>query len=438
MDTQSEYGHDDNHLLFMTWNINGWTENNKLLRMKIIEGENPDICTLIETHLKNDEEIDISGYKSYTCNRKLINKRSKRNFGGLCILIKNCIFAKYYVHVCEIDYENSIIALKLVHKATNHTFMIISGYLPPERSLWGRNASGFYNKVLQMLYEADDCNNVYFTGDFNSRVGTEKDYVTGIDEICERNAIDQVRNDHGKCLIEFLNDAKMCICNGRFKRENDNWTCIKWNGTSVVDYFIVPIEGFHYCLDFHVHTVRELVNKHKLIESEDPNVSVKIPYHSVLLLTVSTLNYTQEDIVMDARNDGKQDLDIVHTGEYNKNHIYYNRYNVKSLPGSFLGTEQNRLKLLEMINELENTRNCQDEIDDVYKKICEMYYKEMDTLLLKKNVHPYSKKRLYRSMKPFWNAELNNYWNVLCEKEKTFLKSTGRQRQVNKEMFKEA
>ena len=58
----------------------------------------------------------------------------------------------------------------------------------------------------------------------------------------------------------------------------------------------------------------------------------------------------------------------------------YNRYNVKSLPDSFLGTEQNRLKLLEMINELETTRNCPDEIDDVYKKVCEMYYKKMDTL----------------------------------------------------------
>ncbi len=419
----------------MTWNINGWTENNKLVRSKVIKGENPDICTLLETHLKGADEIKIESYETYSFNRKLSNKRAKRIFGGLCVLVKLTLFNYFSVQIFDKEYDG-ILALKFKHKYTDYTFVLIAGYLPPDRSPYGRDALGFYNHVSNLIYQTSDCDTVYFTGDLNSRVGVEKDYTTGLDNICQRTVLDNGKNEHGKALLDFLNDTKMCICNGRFKSENDNWTCIKWNGTSVVDYFIVPIESFNFCVDFKVNTARDMVNKYY------GNVSERlIPDHSVVLLTVKTLSPEAEGIgAKEAALCDDQNVTntVTPVGEYDTNHVYYQRYNVSSVSDNFLGTEQGRINLLKLIDDIENVRAQQDEIDSIYEMFCEMYHKEMNEWFQKKNVYPRAKKRLYRCSKPFWNEDLKLLWNVLCEKEKLYLKSRGNQRMVYRQQFRQA
>ncbi len=66
------------------------------------------------------------------------------------------------------------------------------------------------------------------------RMGKLNDFTKGIDIIRDREIIDLTKNPHGTVCIEFLNDAKMCMLNGRFGEKSNNFTCIK-TGKSVVD-----------------------------------------------------------------------------------------------------------------------------------------------------------------------------------------------------------
>ncbi len=46
---------------------------------------------------------------------------------------------------------------------------------------------------------------------------------------------------HGEPHIDFMQDAKLCVLNGRLNPEIDNYTCISPRGAaSVVDYIITP------------------------------------------------------------------------------------------------------------------------------------------------------------------------------------------------------
>ena len=47
----------------------------------------------------------------------------------------------------------------------------------------------------------------------------------------------EVVNNHGKSLLEFLKDSKLCTINGKIGN-SDDFTCVKSNGKSVIDNII--------------------------------------------------------------------------------------------------------------------------------------------------------------------------------------------------------
>ena len=49
-------------------------------------------------------------------------------------------------------------------------------------------------------------------------------------------------NTHDKELIEFVRDVGMVVLNGRGSSNNHSFTFISTNGSSVVDYCLIPIE----------------------------------------------------------------------------------------------------------------------------------------------------------------------------------------------------
>ena len=139
---------------------------------------------------------------------------------------------------------------------------------------------------LSRVYLHWDADLILICGDLNSRVGDKDDVVSDIDAVETRVPIDvhAKPNQHGLEFLEFFNEAKMCMLNGRGDSNKDNFTCINTLGKSVVEFMCVPHDCLSYCSNFEVSTSRELISLYNLEGCVgDPK---HIPGHSMLKTNV--------------------------------------------------------------------------------------------------------------------------------------------------------
>ena len=106
-----------------------------------------------------------------------------------------------------------------------------------------------------MSQYSDEADSIIICGDLNGRIGGLDDYIPSVDNIPKRKHLDTVINQHGHSLIEFLQESKFCIVNGRVSPENDGYTCSTARGVSVIDYFHVPHDLIGNCNNFHVTSI---------------------------------------------------------------------------------------------------------------------------------------------------------------------------------------
>jgi hypothetical protein len=301
------------HINIAQWNVRGWTEDNKYLRERILMKLKPEIISISETFKRNNDLIELDGYTWKGFNRTALHKRAKRGSGGIGLFIKNNLFDNWDVNVINKSYDG-IMVTQLSHKHSGYIIVIVSCYLPPEGTIWGRNGATFYEHLLQQMYVHSNADAIYICGDFNSRIADKDDFVPGIDNVLHRTAVDVHSNvnKHGECLLEFLNDTKMCIVNGRITPQYDNCTCVKAQGKSVVDYFIVPYDVLNNCIELKVHTMQCLIDE---LELQHDIEDVKhIPDHSLLMLKVKVHSGTMKyDSVCHEGEDKYEVLMISHT-----------------------------------------------------------------------------------------------------------------------------
>ena len=382
-------------LTILSWNINGWHANTKNIRANIITGIYPDIAVICETHLKDNEAIHINEhFYPIPHNRKVTHLRAKKNYGGVCMLINKSMDRCYTYTIIDKEFDG-ILAVKFTDKLSKFCFLVIAMYLPPEQSTWGRDASSFYAHLLKLVYENTYCDSIILAGDTNSKIGTVQDFIPEVDDgICNRKILDKSKNKHGQEMLDFLSEAAMCVCNGRVTPEFDNYTFVHTRGKSVIDYIAVPFDFISHCIEFKVNIARDMVNQYCNIEESDIDLSKIIPDHSILTLKFSTSKYSQIKSYPAEKEETKRN----HTNEqheiYNEDHVYFRRYNVKSIPQDFLNNESSRIKLLELIENVEHTRGIQEDIDNTYAEFCKLYHTEMNTWLKSKNVYPKAYKKV--------------------------------------------
>ena len=128
------------------------------------------------------------------------------------------------------------------------------------------------------MYLLCDIDMIILTGDVNSRIGNMHDTISDMDSI-PRNSLDMVVNQHGHTFLEFLNDAKMCVLNGRFRDTDDNFASVSTKGKSVVDYMCVPYDNFSQFESFQVISPSSLVAKYNLHNSTGERS--KLPDHYI-------------------------------------------------------------------------------------------------------------------------------------------------------------
>ena len=214
-------------------------------------------------HLPIAENISVSGFTWLGNNRKFVNVRAPKPSGGIGILINQRLQGTYDINILNKQHDG-ILAVEFRDKYTDFSVVLITCYLSPENSVWGRNASSFFVNLLSLVYTCSFADIIIICGDFNARIGCTLDFIPDIDNVNERLVLDHSKNSHGRSFIEFLKEGKMCILNGRFEKEKDNYTFISSRGKSVVDYFVVPHECLQYCSEFSVKTVSDIVSEYKL------------------------------------------------------------------------------------------------------------------------------------------------------------------------------
>ena len=171
--------------------------------------------------------------------------------------------------------------------------------------------------------------------------------------------IDKTINQHGHSFIECLNEAKLCIFNGRFNETENNFTSVSTRGKTVVDYMCVPHDVMEKCVSFKVRTARSII--------EDGNLSTllgersKAPDHSALITEFRTSHIHTDNYVAESDNTCDR-----------------KRYKLKSIPLDFLSSDISELALQAIILKTESARETQSEINNFYVDLCDVIITEMD------------------------------------------------------------
>lgn len=217
----------------------------------------------------NDVEGLLYGYKSYQSPAYKFHNYG-RSMGGVVVFIKEKL-TKFIKKVYD-NYENALFILfdrTLFH--VNKDILYSYAYIPPENSPYysrkeEKNGIVMFQDFLNDIMGKQNSDlYLILTGDFNSRVGTEMDYIPNDDlkhlpigehydtdnfEV-ERKSKDSYVNKFGRELISMCCSFCVHILNGRVKPDrNGEYTFVSPLGKSVIDYFMVSSQLFEFCTEF--------------------------------------------------------------------------------------------------------------------------------------------------------------------------------------------
>lgn len=289
-------------------------------------------------------------------------------------------------------------------------------YLPPENSPWGRDATAFFFHLLTQVYLHCETDALILYGDLNSRIGSIQENNDCFDNIQHRTSIDKTCNQHGKSFLEFLNDSRCCILNGRFGKESE-YTFYSTRGHSVVDYISLPLDNFTLCQNFQITKCTDLIKRYNLYHHLGERS--KIPDHNVLTFDLKV--YSQLQTVNQYDNQSKK------------------RFNFRQIPADFLSSHATITANNSTIARIERFRETQNQIDDLYKEFRDAMFREMSEKIPTYDWSARTRKRL-RPHKPYWNEELTELWRHMREMEKKFLKCDPKRRlkRIQKQFYKES
>ena len=241
-------------LKIMSWNIHdikmkdeGLKSNHSDFLGRI---NNIDIMCLQETK----ELVKISKYRCYNSNR------TASRSGGVCICMENELSKG--VRPVNTDGCDDIVAIELKkdYFSISSDIVIINAYDSPKNSSYKQSAGledGDFvlEAISATIAKIPEGTKIIVLGDFNARIGdlddsseehfdpssdysySEADEIT---KLLKRSSKDTKVNPNGKPFLEFVKANGLVILNGRTLGDIlGEYTCIQYNGCSLVDYVSV-------------------------------------------------------------------------------------------------------------------------------------------------------------------------------------------------------
>ena len=258
-------------------------------------------------------------------------------------------------------------------------------YLSPDGSSHIVDSHDYFDKLFSQIYIYQSDGPYIICGDFNSRCGSDPDYIVGVDEVPEGEIIDYKKNHYGDLFTEFLIYSNCAMLSGRYKKSND-FTFISTMGLAVVDYVMVSHMNLDLCTEFDVIRAYKLFNKSGLVGKCDPNHNISD--HSVL-----TWQY---------QVNATTDSNVNHSGVS----VVVHKYDVSDIPQDFMTNVEIQLNITD--------------INQSYSEFCSILKLEMDDSLPAKHITINSNPSYNRHTryKPWWTERLTIHWDLGCKAER--------------------
>ena len=101
--------------------------------------------SIVETHLSDNSEFrpNVEKYIFEGFNRSFTHVNAPGTWGGVGFLIKKDLLNYYNYKIIEKTFDG-VFSIELTHHTTGKKILLVSGYLPPENSPYGRDSDGFF------------------------------------------------------------------------------------------------------------------------------------------------------------------------------------------------------------------------------------------------------------------------------------------------------
>ena len=210
------------------------------------------------------------------------------------------------------------------------------------------------------------------------------------------------KNSHGDCFISFLKENRTIILNGRVTPQYNNYTFVSPRGVSVPDYIVCPVDNLVNCEKFQVLLMSDIVNMFGMLPPQT------LPDHSFLIATFST-NTLGPSL---APAFGAPECSIPKRKS---------KKNLKKMDSDFFMSDEITNQVLETIRRLEFVNKNQQEIDNLWGEIKDLFLNEMSKLPDLPTSMNNKNRRNFKKSQPFWNDELSNIWREVCRTEQEYL-----------------
>ena len=255
-----------NALKFSAWNIHGY--NSRDIGNKFHDEEfqnifnNDDFVGLTETHVHDEilDKMNIPGFHRLKVKNRPKNLKSNTAPKGIAVFVKESI--KELFSVVNIENEDAI-WVKVCKELSGEEKDLFIGtcYFSPSKG--GENDRQIC-KLTENIMSLKNKGEIIINGDLNAKTGNLNDTIAPdkSDENFDlsfskpppnRNSQDSSVNARGTDMLDMCKSLDVNIVNGR--KTGDlfgNYTCIKWNGNSVVDYLLTSAPLFQQISCFKV------------------------------------------------------------------------------------------------------------------------------------------------------------------------------------------
>ena len=151
-----------------------------------------DVYAHCETHLRDQDGINVPGYRWYGHNRLALDPNALRGSGGVGFLIAENRLRVYDTNVLDTSYYGICWIRRQCKKDNELSVISCVCYLSLEGSSRGNNAQEFYDTLLSQTYMYYDGSQAYFLGDYNGRIGSKDDFNSAVESIPTWTIIDNI------------------------------------------------------------------------------------------------------------------------------------------------------------------------------------------------------------------------------------------------------